>query len=181
MIVVWRGLGLPILMAGFFVAGMTSLPFGIACLMNHGWSRLVACGTGAAVVYLLAWLREKEGRRDSLYFIPMKVWAIILLGGAILISIIPFAATDVAARTTDPGVPAKFYSEPVKVVTVNGLRLQGIFYSGDGSSTAIINNTSVAVGDKVGNSTVKAIEPQLVTLQAANGKVTVLRPADPGR
>lgn len=167
MIVIWRGFGLPIMMAGLFVTGIISIQFDWVYLTNHSWPRLLAFGTGGALVYLLAWLREnKAGRRDSMYWIPMKVWAVILLAIGIGWAFLPAPSTEVAAKA---------YPESIKITTVNGMRLQGIFYGVNGHSTAVINNTTVSVGDKVGGFTVSAIEPQLVTLQAANGKVTVLK------
>ncbi len=186
MIIIWRGLGLPIMMAGLFVTGMISAMFGLPYLMAHIWPRLLAFGMGGALVYWLAWLREREaGRRDLLYFMPMQVWAVILLVFGICWAFLPGTSTMVAARqitgTQTTETAAKANPKPVKVAAVNGLQLQGIFYSGNGHTTAIINNTTVSVGGKVGDFTVNAIEPQLVRLQAADGKETVLKISDPGR
>ena len=169
MIIVWRGLGLPIMMAGLGVTTLTIVPFDRAYLMSHSWPRLVAFGTGGALVYWLAWWRQnRTGVCDSMYFIPMKAWAVVLLAIGICWSFLPSPNDMVSARE---------YPNPArtKAATVNGMRLQGIFYNGDQSSTAIINNTTVSVGDKVGDYTVSAIAPQLVTLKSANGQETVLR------
>ena len=186
MIIIWRGLGLPILFVGLFVTGMISALFGRPYLMIHVWPRLLAFGTGGAVVYWLAWLREREGgRRDYLYFMPMEVWAIILVAIGVGSLLLPASGTGLAARempgTQTAATFAKTYPKPAKVAAVNGLQLQGIFYSPNGHTTAIINNTTVSVGDKVGDFTVRAIESQMVKLQAANGNATVLKLSDPGR
>ena len=186
MIIVWRGLGLPIVMAGALVIGLIVALFDLHYLMAHVWPRLFAFGTGGAVVYLLAWLREKEGpRRDLLYFIPMKVWAIILLAFGICWAFLPASSTIVAAKqisgTQTAATAAKPNPKPIKVAVVKGLQLHGIFYNPNGHTTAIINNTTVSAGAKVGDFTVSAIERELVKLQAADGNEIVLRLSDPGR
>lgn len=171
MIIVWRGLGLPIMMAGLGVTSLTIVPFDRAYLMSHSWPRLIAFGTGAVVVYWLAWWREnRTGLRDSMYFIPMKVWAVVLLAIGICWSFAPASSFPVSARENQTPNPARN-----KTTAVNGLRLQGIFYCADQTSSAIINNTTVSVGDKVGDNTVSAIAPQIVTLKSASGQVTVLQ------
>ena len=184
MIIIWRGLGLPIMLAGLFVTGMISAMFGLPYLMTHVWPRLLAFGIGGAVVYWLAWLREtKAGMRDSLYWIPMKVWAVIFLmfgiGSALLSASLAEARQISGAPIAAP--VAKANRASVKAAAVNGFQLQGIFYNANGRSTAIVNSKTVSVGDKVGDATVSAIELKWVKLQAADGKETVLKFSDPGR
>jgi len=186
MIIIWRGLGLPIMLVGFFVTGAISAMFGLPYLAAHVWPRLLAFGMGGAVVYWLAWLREREtARRDLLYFMPMQVWAIILLVFGICWAFLPAPDTLVAARqisgTPTAAPAAKANPAPVRRTAVNGLQLQGIFYNANGRTTAIVNSKTVSVGDKVGDSTVSAIEPKLVRLQAADGKETILKFSDPSR
>lgn len=182
MIIVWRGIGLPIMMAGLGVTGIIFMLFDRVYLMNHGWPRLLAFGAGGALVYWLAWVREtKYEVRDSVYYIPMKVWAVLILAGGICCSFLPAEAFQVKARGTPAPRRAATESAARRPVNENGLRLQGILYSGDQNSTATINGQTVGVGEKVGGFTVRTITAQSVTLQAANGQVTVLRASDPGR
>ena len=157
--------------------------FGVPYLMTHVWPRLFAFGTGGALVYWLAWLRERKAmRRDLLYFIPMQVWAFVLLAMGICWSFLPAPSTVIAAReitgTQTSETVAKPNPGPVKIAPANGLQLQGILYSSNGHTSAIINNKTVFVGGKVGDFTVNAIEPKRVSLQAADGKETVLRISD---
>ena len=99
MIVVWRGLGLPIVLLGVFVSAMVPSLFGAVYVANHIWPRLFACASGAAVVYFLASLRDRDiPGRDSMYFIPVKVWAVLILLGGICWSFVPIDATKVAAK-----------------------------------------------------------------------------------
>ncbi len=112
----------------------------------------------------------------------MQVWAVIMLMFGVGWAFLPAPSTMVAARqitgTQTATTAVKTNPKPAKVAAVNGLQLQGIFYNGTGHTTAIINSTTVSVGGKVGDFTVNAIEPQLVRLQAADGKETVLKISD---
>jgi hypothetical protein len=187
MIVIWRGMGAPIMMAGLVVIAVISILFDPIYWKNHDWPRVFACGMGGAVVFLLDWLRGREERgRDSLYFIPMKVWSFILLMVGICWSFTPTDSTNRIAgnqisnaQTATVVGHANTNSEPI--TTAGRLRLQGVFYSASGHSTAIINNRTVSAGDKLGDFTVSAIEPQSVKLLAAGGKERVLKLSDIGR
>jgi len=55
------------------------------------------------------------------------------------------------------------------------LRLQAIFYSNNGRSTAIISGKTIAVGESASGYKVLAIERQSVTLQSANEEKVVLQ------
>lgn len=180
MIIVWRGLGLPILMAGGAAFGIVAALFGLEYLSHHNWPLLIACGAGGAVVYFLGSVREnKSGIRDSVYGIPVKAWAVLYLAIGVCCSFLPPLGAQINARGFDAGgIPQP---TTTRSATVNGLRLQAIFYGVPGRGSAIINNQTVFAGDRIGDLTVKAVEPQLVTLQAANGRATVLRLSDAGR
>ena len=56
-------------------------------------------------------------------------------------------------------------------------RLQAIFYSGNGHSTAIINGKTLSVGDTVAGHKVSLIEPHSVMLRSPEGRTVVLNPA----
>jgi len=187
MIIVWRGLGLPIMMAGLFVTGTVSGLFGLPYLTAHIWPRLFGFGAGAVVIFLIASLRERDGgRRDLLYFMPLQVWAVIWFGFGICWAFLPGPSTMVEAASQKYGAKpaatiARANPVPGRVVPVNGLQLQGIFYSPNGQTTAIINNTTLFVGDRIKGLTVSAIEPKLVRLEGKYGGETVLELADLGQ
>jgi hypothetical protein len=192
MIIVWRGVGLPILMAGGVVAAVIMACFGAGSMAGHTWPPLLAFGAGGALVFFLGHLRAKSGRSDSVYWIPMGGWAVLFLIVGVLWSVggssTPVAARPVPAESRNSGdipipgerqIPAASPNpQPARPRGVRGVQLQGIVVTTPGHGTAIINDKTVSVGDTVGISTVIAIEPQSVTLQGTNGKVTVLKLSD---
>lgn len=70
---------------------------------------------------------------------------------------------SVPAAAPAPTVPAAPVEEPAKPAAPS-FRLQGIFYRPSNPS-AVVNNKTVFLGDSVGNSRVKAIDRQSVTLE----------------
>jgi hypothetical protein len=175
MIIVWRGLGLPIVLAGCLVAGITGAAFDKVYMATHALPKVLALGAGAVAVFMLGhWRENQTGMRDSVYWIPVKFWAVLMLIIGIGWAFSPDPSTPVAARSTpEPdSAPTRI---PSKAATANGLRLQGIFASVPGQGSAIINGKTVFAGDKVGDYTVRTVESQMVILDAADGTKTVLR------
>jgi len=219
-IIVWRGLGLPIIFVG---AAVMALVGSISANPdNHFWVSLLTCTAGGGTVYFLDWLRRRETgvSRDSLYYIPIRVWAFIIVIGGVCYAFVPIDslrrpgdATDAQAasgQSTDTVVvqarpapePIPAISQPVVVhappppkpiswnsqpdviparpapepiSSTSHLKLQAVFYTGSKTSTAIINDKTVSVGDKQGDLTVMAIDPQSVKLRTADGKALLLR------
>lgn len=168
---------------------MVAALFDHAYLVSHGWPKALACGVGGVTIFLLAWLRERKcGVCDSVYYIPMKVWAIVMLAVSLGLPFINDTDdTKVNASPmpeTQPLLPVAYpkpRQAPVNTPTSSALRLQGIFCTPKGNNTAIINNTTVSVGDKIAGYTVNTIEPQSVTLRASNGMARVLKLSDIGQ
>ena len=160
---------------------------------THGWPKLAAFSLAGAAVYLLA--RSREGRRDTLFFIPMGYWAIVLFVTGIPLALMSNTRSNsgkVHARaagapgnlTTSADIQAAAASAPAAPAAKRApgeLRLQGIFYRAHGSSTAIINSTTVAVGDIVDGYAVKAIEAESVILRRGVGGERVLKQSEIGR
>ena len=210
MIIFWRGVGFPILLAGIAVSAVAEECFGHGYMSVHIWPRPLVFGAGGAVIFFLAHLRAKGGSSDSVYWIPMGAWATLF----VLIGIIwcfgpsgaQVAAREIPAESESSNhdyhypIPAGAYpnanpkpaaspyptasaypQQPATPRIRRGVQLQAILYPSPGHGTAIINDTTVSVGDKVGFSTVTDIEPQFVTLQGTNGKLTTLKLSDVSR
>ena len=180
MIIVWRGLGLPIMLAGVVVIAVCGqLPISEK---SHAVSSIFAFTLGGGAIYFLDSLRRRESGvgRDSLYWIPMRAWAFILVVGGICYAFSPVDASkgDIGAQsssqpTTTVVVQARRNSDPV--TSTSQLRLQAVFYTGSKTSTAIVNDRTVSVGETVNDLTVIDIQPQWIKLRTADGKELLVR------
>lgn len=83
-----------------------------------------------------------------------------------------FCLGSVYAEIKDPTEPADYYAEistASALVEVKDLNLDAVLIS-EGESFAIINNTLVKVGDKIGNEEVKLINASEVVLRGKGGE-----------
>lgn len=80
-----------------------------------------------------------------------------------------------AVVATTNNVVAAETNSAAAVRPAQPLRLQAIFYSNNGRSTAIISGKTISVGESASGYKVVAIERQSVTLQSANGEKMVLQ------
>lgn len=170
------------------LAGLVAI-FGEACFQNHTWPMTLSCAVGATVIYKTASWRERTyGIRDSVYYIPMGIWAALVMVIGLCCLLVPTSPKTannpqdanpipVNARQTGPNGP--FY-KTAKPLPPGTLQLQGIIYNQTGTSTAIINNTSVSVGDNVAGYRVRNIQSRSVTLVSPNGTEKILTVADTG-
>jgi len=95
-----------------------------------------------------------------------------IVGGVALIAwLVPIVTDWYTKRPVSARAPS---------TQVNGreLHLQGIFYNGNGRSTAVIDRKSVSVGDHIPGYTVLAIGPQSVTVKSVNGQEKTLQLSD---
>ena len=160
---------------------------------SHALPRLAATAGAAVSIFLVA--RQRAGQKDSLFSVPLPLWAFIIFLAGLPLSFIRFTDRHVQEVKAKP-VPIEEAvgreSANPKVLTAPkvsappadiplGFKLQGIFYRSNAASTAIVNSQTVDVGDRVNNYTVIAIGPDTVTLRSPFGKERVLKQGDIGR
>jgi hypothetical protein len=124
--------------------------------------------------------RRQESIRAILLFVG-------IVGGTALVLWLTVKITDWRARrpNVSQAVPTQVHArEPGKSPNPVGtapippgreMRLQAVFYNANGHSTAIIDRTTVLVGDHIAGYTVLAIGPQSVTVRSANGQRKTLQ------
>ena len=187
MIIPSRGIGIviPLIVGGCYL--FTAASFNLvapAYFAEHQWPKLVAFVIAAVALFFIGRYRSHtyaDFGRDSLFFIPMQLWAaIVLIGGFCFLFANP--ADTNAAAGTGPGATAPVHARSQSASAPanqsgSDLRLQAIFYNANGHSTAMISQQTVGVGEKVGNYTVVTIDPLSVTLQSARSNLLVLRTA----
>lgn len=130
--------------------------------------------------------RRHESVRAVLLFVG-------IIGSAVLFWWLTITVTDwrTRRRNRSQAVPTQVHArEPAKSPNAIGtapipsrtdVHLQAIFYNTNGSSTAIIDRTTVLVGEHIGGYTVLAIQPQSVTVKSASGQQKILRLSNGGQ
>src|SRR5262245_23096193 len=110
MIIVWRGIGIviPLIVGACYL--FTAASFDLlapAYFAQHQWPKVVACVMAAVALFFIGRFRSRtydDFGRDSLYFIPMQLWAgIVLIGGFCFLFANP--ADSNAAGTSSGAAP----------------------------------------------------------------------------
>jgi len=191
---------LPILFILIVLAGFVMTLIGGIRILISAFRKSILWGLGClfvpfcTLVYLIVdWENAKSG-----FFLYLKGFGVILLGGVLVAVVVPnFKAAQAmqrvqarhqataaapsdkeqsATNSTDKTQPvANLFQtkQPATTPSRPSLRLQGISYNPTKPS-AIINGNTVFVGEKVANWSVTAISNQSVTLQDDTGQTNTL-------
>jgi hypothetical protein len=190
---------LPILLLLIMLAGLVMAVFGAVRILISAFRKSIVWGLGCLfvpfckLIYIIVdWEEAKSG-----FFLYLKGVGVIILGGVMVVVMAPNhnavgAMQRVHARERAPASPsvkeqsapsptdkshpfANLFQkkQPAASPSHPALHLQGISYHPTRPS-AIINNNTLFVGEKVADWTVTAISNQSVTLQDNTGQTNIL-------
>ena len=113
---IWRGRGLVVLLAFLVFVIMQLLVDGAnrdGYYAAHGWPKVFAAILAAIPIWFIGKSFENEGRGDSLWFIPVKWWAPVILVVGIFMGA---GSTAAEPDRSEPAVQAEQKSEPAPVM-----------------------------------------------------------------